>query len=67
MSKLTYLTNHNDWEAVYIDGEQVADGHLGRIWPNDVLNIIEEHNIDETEIKSIEPETAFPLTLHDDT
>lgn len=65
MSTLTYVSNGNDWEALYVDGEKVADQHLGRLWPSDAFSVIDEYDITETEIRrsAVEPGEPFPSTL----
>lgn len=67
MSKLTYMSNGSDWEALYIDGEKVADQHLDRLWPRTAIEIISENNITEAEISSHSPEYGepFPKTLEE--
>jgi len=61
MSKLTYVSNGSDWEALYVDGEKVADQHLNRLWPHEAFKIIEEHDVDETEVSEYEPKVGEPF------
>lgn len=65
MSTLTYVANGSDWEAVYVDGVLEAEQHLGRLWPNRVLKIIEENDISETETMQVDPDpfSSFPETV----
>jgi len=67
MAKLTYVSNRSDWEALYVDGEKVADQHLNRLWPGKVFDVIDEYNIEETEVLKFEPDeiNGFPTNLSD--
>lgn len=49
MSKLTVVQMVGDWEILYVDGEERYSNHIGRCWPDKVLSIVEEHDIDDVE------------------
>lgn len=66
MVKLTYITNHDDWEAIYIDGEKVEEQHLHRLWPRQALNIMEQYDIDETERREVGYDFEWPKYLSEE-
>lgn len=37
-----------DWEIIYVDGEKEASQHLNRLWPSEILDIIEGEKINST-------------------
>lgn len=37
-----------DWEVIYVDGEKEAEHHLNRLWPSEILDIIEGEKIGQT-------------------
>lgn len=49
--KITYIAC-DDWEALYINGTKVAEGHM--LYAGDVLWALETEGIIETEDKNIE-------------
>jgi len=72
MSTLTVVQSSSNWEAVYIDGESEYQNHTGRAWARPVLDAIEGHEIESTEIIQAEMKrddegrllaTQFPNTL----
>lgn len=56
MAVITSVRGPADWEAVYIDGDCVAQGHLGSVWPRDILNAIETETITQTETIRASPD-----------
>jgi len=64
MKKLVLVTNYDDWEGLYIDGELVLEGHRVR---RD--EIFEKLGIDYTEVEAaegwLESRGSLPQKLSD--
>lgn len=46
MSELV-LAGTEDWEGLYVDGELQYQNHRGRAWPNTVMDILTNYDIEE--------------------
>lgn len=49
MTKMTVVEADRENGAIYLDGEKHKRGRLDRMWPQDVLEVVEDHDIEETE------------------
>jgi len=67
MVVLTVVRSHPNWEAVYVDGRVAYQNHMDRVWPLEVLDIIEGKQIKVTEkiIAESHEEGHLPSTLRD--
>lgn len=74
MVTLTWLQG-SDYDALYIDGEHVADAYYGELWERGfILDVVDEYDIDDVEKiftpdmkdKSMVPETLEELEESDE-
>jgi hypothetical protein len=54
MTTLTVVQTDSNWEGVYVDNECEYQNHTGRAWARPVLDAIEGHEIESTEIVHVE-------------
>lgn len=56
---LTYLDCSGDWEVIFVNGEVEYENHGGRAWPNRVLDILQEYDIEEVERLWVKDDEAY--------
>jgi hypothetical protein len=50
MEKSITVLKSSDWEIIYVNGKLDSENHSNRLWPSNILDIIEDSQIGSTNV-----------------